>query len=303
MISPMLSDTVELRALLPSYKTSLRARNRSPVTIEMSERFSLRLADWLDETGHSTKVGDITSRTLETYLVHLGEELSATTVGIHYRGLRAFFNWMYKEDEIDRSPFAGMVQPKADEKPVPIFTQAELRALLDTAQSRSFTDRRDRAVIMTFIDTGVRLGELTSMRLDEMEYEHQIVRVDGKTGARFIKFGNTAWEAVDRYLRARAGHTQVDRPEFWLSPKGALTDSGVAQMLKKRGRLAEVEGVNPHRFRHTFAHNWLADGGQENDLVQLAGWTSSQMVARYGRSAAASRAMDAKMRNSPGDRL
>ena len=299
----MLSETVELRALLRSYKTTMRARNRSEVTVAMSERFALRLADWLDETGHSPKVGDITSRTLETYLVHLGEQVSATTVGIHYRGLRAFFNWMHKEDEIDRSPFTGMVQPKADEKPVPVFSQADLRALLDTATSKSFNDRRDRAVMLTFIDTGIHLGELTSMRLDEMEYELQITRVDGKTDARFVKFGNSAWEAVDRYLRARSGHRRVDRPEFWLSPKGALTNSGVAQMLKKRGRLAGVEGVNAHRFRHTFAHNWLANGGQENDLVHLAGWKSNQMVKVYGRSAAAARAMAQKALNSPGDRL
>lgn len=299
----MATDSLELRSLIPSYTTTMRARNRSEVTIEMSERFALRLARWLDSSGKPSTVEDISSRVLEEYLVHLGTEISSTTVGIHYRGLRAFFNWMAKEDEIDKSPFAGMIQPKADEKPVPVFTDDDLRALLATTEGRSFNARRDRAILLAFIDTGVRLGELTSMRVDEIEYDHRLVLVNGKTGERRVRFGPKAWEGIDRYLRGRSSHPRVDRRELWLSPKGALTDSGVAQMLKARGREAGVEGVHPHRFRHTFAHNWLADGGQENDLVQLAGWTSNQMVARYGRSAAAQRAMDAKDANSPADRL
>lgn len=196
-----------------------------------------------------------------------------------------------------------MTQPRADDKPIEVFSDDELRALLNTSKGRDFTQRRDRAIMLTLADTGVRLGELLSMRVDTIAYDDAIAEVEGKTGARFVKFGATAWEAVDRYLRSRSAHPRVDRPELWLSAKGALGGSGVAQMLKRRGREAGIEGVHPHRFRHTFAHQWLADGGQENDLVQLAGWTSNQMVGRYGRSAANARAMDAKARNSPGDRL
>jgi len=74
-------------------------------------------------------------------------------------------------------------------------------------------------------------------------------------------------------------------------------------MLRRRGIQAQVEDVHPHRFRHTWAHKWLAAGGQEGDLQALAGWESQQMIGRYGASAKAERARAAHKRLGLGDAL
>ncbi|MGH2393734.1 MAG: tyrosine-type recombinase/integrase [Candidatus Limnocylindria bacterium] len=100
-------------------------------------------------------------------------------------------------------------------------------------------------------------------------------------------------------------HPQAGLPTLWLGANGraAMTDNGVAQMIRKRGRDGGTEGLHPHMLRHTFAHGWLAEGGNEGDLMRLAGWKSRQMLSRYGASAADQRAREAHRHHGLGDRL
>ena len=80
-----------------------------------------------------------------------------------------------------------------------------------------------------------------------------------------------------------------------------MSDSGAAQIIARRCREAGLPRLHAHQFRHTFAHEWRMAGGDPNDLMRLAGWRSPQMLARYGASAADSRAR--ANYKSPADRL
>ena len=108
---------------------------------------------------------------------------------------------------------------------------------------------------------------------------------------RTVKIGYDAARALDRYIPVRARHAQAHRPQLWLGSgsRGPMTASGIYQVIVRRGRQCGVE-VFPHRFRHHFSHTWLDRGGAEGDLMELNGWTSPQMLRRYGASARAARA-------------
>jgi integrase len=108
---------------------------------------------------------------------------------------------------------------------------------------------------------------------------------------RTVKISHQAARSLDRYLRARARHPQAHRPQLWLgvNNRGPLTATSIYQVVARRGRQCGVS-VYPHRFRHHFSHTWLDRGGAERDLMELNGWTSPQMLTRYGASARGARA-------------
>ena len=230
---------------------------------------------------------------------------SASTASIRYRALQQWFKWMVDEDEITVDPMARMRPPIVPEQPVPVLDAAQIKALLAACDGKEYADRRDAAIVHLFLDTGVRLAELTGVTLDDIDLGDKTMTVLGKgRRPRTVAFGARTARALDRYLRARARHKRADVPSLWLAERGgAMTSSGIAQVVKRRGREAGIESLHPHQLRHTSVHEWLSGGGAEGDAMQLFGWKSRQMLGRYGASAAAERARAAHRRHGMLDRL
>ena len=194
---------------------------------------------------------------------------------------------------------AGLAPPRVTAKLVPVFTPGELSRLEQVCAGRSFAQRRDTAIIAVFTATGIRLSELAGLRYDpgdprrsDIDLWQRELTVRAKGGKdRIVKIGHQAARSLDRYLRARSRHAQAWRPQLWLGAgnREPLTAAGIYQMIARRGRQCGVH-LYPHRFRHHFSHTWLDRGGPEGDLMELNGWTSPQMLRRYGASARSARA-------------
>jgi site-specific recombinase XerD len=294
-----------------SFRLHLAAEGKAPKTVRTyTDAVQWFAAAHLIRRTGCTTWEEVSGHDVQRWLVHLLTLYSDAYASNQFRALQQFFRWIAGEEQLP-DPMAGLRAPKVSEKLVPVFTSEELSVLEKTSQGRTFAQRRDAAIIAVLTATGIRAGELAAIRYDphdprrsDLDLWSREITVRGKGGRpRVVRIGHEAARALDRYIRVRSKHAQTWRPQLWLgvNNRGRMTANGIYQMIARRGRQCGVDAWT-HRFRHHFSHTWLDRGGGEGDLMELNGWSSAQMLRRYGasaRSARARRTYDRVMEGSP----
>ena len=235
-------DAGVFQAEISSFALRLAAEGKAARTI----RTYTEAVQWFAAAlpGQASRAGweQVSSRDIQRWMAWLLDRYSSSYASNQYRALQQFFKWLAAEDQLP-DPMAGLAPPRLATKLVPVFTPEELTRLEQACAGRSFTQRRDTAIIAVFTATGIRLSELAGLRCGDVDLRQREITVRGKGKDRIVKIGHQTALSLDRYLRARSRHAQAWRPQLWLGAgnREPLTAAGIYQMIARRGRQCGVD--------------------------------------------------------------
>lgn len=277
-----------LAADITQYDLWLRAAGRAPKT----RKIYTGAATWLARGLDAPSWDKFTRAGVRAHMAAITARYSPAYASNQHRALLRFAEFIAAEYGVP-SFMAGMKPPPVPEKVVPVFPPGDLGRLLAACDGIGYADRRDTALIRLLSSSGARRAEIAGLRVTDLDLPAMEAIVTGKAGKqRIIRFDPETALALSRYLKLRGRRKDADSGALWLGLRGSMTGDGIYQTLERRAMRAGVEDVFPHRFRHDFSHRWLLAGGDGGDLMQQNGWTSRQMLDRYGASAAAERARE-----------
>jgi len=191
-----MGEVLKLREMIEGYRLFCRAGGRSRKSIRWYMHKLRIFEKYLQSQGFPLEVGKITTEHLREFLVHLRESVKADELNPHkpaadrplsphtIRGyaqaLKAFFSWATQEGLIEKNPAKRLVSPKAPQTVVPTFSEAQVKRLLSVIDRKSPIGYRDYCIILTFLDTGIRLSEPVSLQLGHLDLEQGHFQVRGK---------------------------------------------------------------------------------------------------------------------------
>jgi integrase/recombinase XerD len=234
-------------------------------------------------------------------------KLTPKTIYNIYISLASFFTWASREFNLPINPMKSIPRPRVpDDPPVEPFKKEELELLIkacdsckeaDTDQRRKFTmqrstAKRDKAILLTLVDTGLRASELCALRIADVDMKTGRTQIrPGEAGkakggkGRVVYMGKSARRFLWRYLAEREDGDDLEAPLFLGKFQRPFTRDALRQVIKGLGDKAGIRKCHPHRFRHTFAITYLRSGGDIFTLKSLLGHGSLDMVEHYARIA------------------
>ena len=323
--------TSQLARYSDAWTLDCRASNASPRYIESAEFLTGKLLWW----ARREKIETIEAASLRLFILYIqtSHELpegrwgergetrqihEATTTGrgykpasVRYRGvsprttanywrlLRTFCGWLVAQGQLDTSPFATLKQPIARPDQIRPFTEDELRSLLDGAACGKYP-RRDRAMILFLLDTGLRASELCALSWGNVDTLRRAATVVGKGNKKRECYWSKETAMALWQWAQESGRDGKDKPVFASMggnrPGTHLTRGGLQKIIGQLGEAAGIEGArcSPHTLRHTFAVMFLRAGGSQFALMDALGHTNLEMSRRYVQFTGADRAAQAR---------
>ncbi len=227
--------------------------------------------------------------------------LSQAAVRNHVMVLRSFSSWLYRELYTTENVLKRLQVPKAPVKVIEALTDEEIEQLFSSLDVNGDVGCRNAAMLMLFLDTGLRSSELLGLQLEDIHLEEQWLKVMGKgQKERIVPFGGKATRLLQRYVTIFRPSTMIGNQFFPCVDGSPLEENAVRTMSSRLGERAGVPRLHLHLLRHTFATRYLLNGGDAFSLQQLLGHTTLEMTRKYADMVALEKAVK-RRKSSPMD--
>jgi len=273
-----------LSIAIDSFLTSCKAKNLSKNTIKFYRDYLTSFSKYA-EAQSVMNLQDIDPNFIRDYFLMLSDSHNPGGVHAAFRSIRAFMNWIEKEEMMTsdwKNPIKKVDAPKVPEKimqPVPL---EDVQSLVDTCKGSSFYDKRDKAIILLLLDTGSRAQEVCDLNLEDVDLSSGSVLIRQGKGRkpRYVYIDKTCSKALRGYLKTRANHAN---PALFVSKTmERLTYDGLRQIIQRRSKLAGLK-TEPtlHNFRRQFALSMLNNQVDIFALQKLMGHQDIGILRRY----------------------
>ena len=284
---------------LVAYRTYARAEGKSPKTISWVVSSVGYFADFLGPKQQD--IGMLKGNDLRRFIIALQEKpkfanhpynkpqtakLSAQSIDTYCRGIRAFFAFLKREGFIGTNTLAKVTIPKTPEVVIPTFSEQEIAKLLAQPNLKTNEGYRDYCILLTLIDTAVRLSGLAKLKTEDIDFEQNLFRAMGKgQKERFVPFGRRVAKALMRYqMKCRPEPIGTDL--FWLRHDGRpLLAKRIEKLISAYGKKAGLKRCYAHKLRHTSSVMYLRNGGDVFSLQKKLGHRSLVMTRHYSNLA------------------
>jgi site-specific recombinase XerD len=281
------------------YEICNRAEDKSPKTVSWYSANLKSFHNYLKSSHLPDTLNKIDIKVLRQYVLYLlkknkykghpiipekAEPLSASSIHGHVRTLRAFFSWLVAEGLITASPAKDLKPPKICRRVISTLSDEEIRALLGVLAPVGSSNARNQTIFMLLLDTGLRMGELINLKMDDVHMNEGLLKVIGKgKKERIVPMGSNAQRVLQRYLfRYRPKPLHMGINNVFLSVVGKpLTENSVKLMFHRLAKRSGVTRLHAHLCRHTFATRFLINGGDVFSLQQILGHSTLEMVRHY----------------------
>jgi integrase/recombinase XerC len=275
-----------MEKLIEQFLEHLRyERNVSAHTLRNYASDLEQFLDFLDPSGARPRtlptITEIDHLTIREWLaaLHTAQKKKAS-IARKLAALRTFFQFLLREEIVEMNPAKLVATPRLEKKLPTHLSIEEAIRFIESPDPETDLGKRDRAMLELMYATGVRVAELTTLNVGDVDLHNRLIRVTGKRRKqRIVPFGDLAGEAIRGYLQVRdkflsnAPVSQRDEEALFLNYQGTrITTRSVGRMVEKYIRLcAGMHNISPHALRHSFATHLLDSGADLRDIQELLG--------------------------------